>query len=72
MPLDNLAVGKEFGLRHGFKFCMGVFYMGGFIGDDKSKHEWIKDWTSKWENKFVQSLKQQENIPRRVMSGCFV
>ena len=28
---------------------MGAHYMGSFIGNYKSKNEWLKDWTSKWE-----------------------
>ena len=39
---DNPAAGKEFGDRHGFKVCTSVLCLGGFIGDDKSKHEWLK------------------------------
>ena len=32
---NNTESGKRFGLRHGFKFCTGVHYLGGFIGDDE-------------------------------------
>ena len=28
---DNLAAGKEFGLRHRFKVCTGMCYLGGFM-----------------------------------------
>ena len=34
---DNIEAGKEFGARHGFKVCTGARYLGGYIGDDKSK-----------------------------------
>ena len=51
MHLDILAARKEFGLRRGFKFCIGARYLSGFIGDDKSKRYWLKYQTSKWEGK---------------------
>ena len=34
---DNLEAGKLFGRRHVFKVCTGARYLGGYIGDDKSK-----------------------------------
>ena len=55
---DNIAVRKEFGLRHRFKVCTGTRYLGYFIGDDEFKHDWLKYWTLKWDNFFVQSPKQ--------------
>ena len=33
----NLETGILFGLHHGFEFCTGANYLGGFIGDEKSK-----------------------------------
>ena len=36
--LENLDVGKVFGTRHVFKVCTGARYLGGYIGDDESKH----------------------------------
>ena len=32
---------------------MGMCYMGGFIGYDKYKYEWLKYRTSTWEKKFA-------------------
>ena len=49
----NIAEGKEFGLCLGFKVCAGAHYLVSFIGDDESKRQWLKYWTSKWEKKFV-------------------
>ena len=46
---DNTASNKQFGLNHGFKVCTGARYLGGFIGDDKSKCDWLKDRTFNWE-----------------------
>ena len=37
----NLETGILFGLHHGFEFCTGANYIGGFIGDEKSKHAWM-------------------------------
>ena len=34
---DNPESGKQFFLRHGFKFCIDAHNLGGFIGDDNSK-----------------------------------
>ena len=69
---DNLAAGKRFGLRNIFKVCTGERYLGGFIKNKKSKRDWLKDRTSKWEKKIVRSLKWRENIPRRVILRWFV
>ena len=38
-----------FGSRHGFKVCTGARYPGGYIGDKKSKHDWLKKRTETWE-----------------------
>ena len=32
-------------MSHGFKFFVDPCYLGGYIGDDKSKQDWIKDRT---------------------------
>ena len=29
--------------------CTGARYLGGFIGDDDSKRDWLKVHTQKWE-----------------------
>ena len=34
---DNLEAGKMFGERQGFRVCTGARYLGGYIGDNKSK-----------------------------------
>ena len=70
--LYNIAARKYFGLCHGFQVCMGTRYMGGFIGDDKSKRDWLNYQMSKWEKKIVRSLKRWGNIPRRVTPRWFV
>ena len=45
MQPDNITSGIEFDLRHRFKVCMGTHYLGGFIGDEEYKHDWLKYWT---------------------------
>ena len=46
---DNLEAGRLFGVSHGFKVCTGSHYIGGYIGDEESKRDWLKDRTDKWE-----------------------
>ena len=48
---ENLKAGKEFGARNGFKVCMGTRYLGGYIGDDESKSDWLRERTLKWDKK---------------------
>ena len=42
---ENLKDGKEFGPRHGFKVCTGARYLGGYIGDNESKSDWLRERT---------------------------
>ena len=42
---ENLPIGRYFGFRHGVNICMGAHYLGGFIGNDESKRDWLKYWT---------------------------
>ena len=41
----NIKPGKIIGLSHGFKACNGDHYLGGFIRDDKSKYDCLKELT---------------------------
>ena len=47
---ENIETGKLFGRRHRFRVCMGARYLGGYIGGDKSKHDWLRERTLTWEN----------------------
>ena len=38
-----------FSERRGFRVCMGARYLGGYIGDKKSKQDWFRDRTLTWE-----------------------
>ena len=40
---------KRFGLGHRFKVCTVARYIGGFIADDKSKRDCLKEPTETWE-----------------------
>ena len=42
---ENLEDGKEFGARHGFKVFTGARYLGGYIRDDESNINWMRDRT---------------------------
>ena len=40
--LENLEAGNVFVARHGFKMCTGAHYIGGYIGDNMSKHDCMR------------------------------
>ena len=46
---ENLEAGKEFRACHGFKICTSELYLRGYIGDDKSKRDWMRERTLTWE-----------------------
>ena len=46
---ENIEAGKVFGRRHGFRVCMGAHYLGGFIGDNESNQDWLRECTLTWE-----------------------
>ena len=35
--------------NHGFRVCTGARYFGGYIGDNNSKHDWLRERTLTWE-----------------------
>ena len=45
----NIKALKVFGGRHGFKLCMGVHYLRGYIGDGESKHDCQRERMLTWE-----------------------
>ena len=47
MHPENIESGKRFGFCHGFKVCTGVIYLGGFIGNNESKRNWLKERKNK-------------------------
>ena len=46
---DNLEDGKLFGVHHVFMVCTGARYLGGYIGDDNYKRDWLRGHTMTWE-----------------------
>ena len=60
----NLETDKQFGLRHGLKVCTGTRYIGGFIGDEESKRDWLQDRKSKWENNICTISKTAGKYPQ--------
>ena len=36
---------------HRFKVCTGELFLSGFIGDNNSKRDWMKERTQTWERK---------------------
>ena len=69
---ENLKAGKEFGARHGFKMGKGARYIGGYIGDDESKSDWLRGCTLTWE-KYISTISKNEvNTPNRVTPQWYV
>ena len=46
---ENLKYGKRFGVCHGYKVCPGAYYLNSFIGDNESRHNYLKERTHTWE-----------------------
>ena len=59
---DNIEAGKGFGLRHRFKVCTGALYLGGFIGGEESKRDYLKERTQTWEQNNSQDQQNREEI----------
>ena len=38
-----------FGDRHRFRVCTGARYLGGYIGENGSKLDWLRERTRMWE-----------------------
>ena len=45
--MDNSESVKLFGAHHGFMVFTGAHYLGGYIGDDESKFDYLKKRTEK-------------------------
>ena len=46
---ENLEAGKLFGAHQRFNVCTSAHYLGGYIGDNKSKRDWLRERTLMWE-----------------------
>ena len=60
---ENLEAGELFGRCHGFKVCTGARYLGGYTEDDKSKGDWLKNGTEKWEREIFALSKRADKYP---------
>ena len=47
---ENLESRKVFGARHRFRVCTGAQYLGGYIGENDYKCDWLRELTLTWEN----------------------
>ena len=64
MHLENIEARKSFGLCQGFKVCTSARDLGSFIGDDKSKRDWMKDHTHAWVQKIHTIIKTAGKYPQ--------
>ena len=53
-----------FGARHGFRVCTGARYLGGYIGDDESKRNWLRERTLTWEKNIKTTRKTVGKHPK--------
>ena len=60
MHPQNLELGEEFRQSHGFRVCRGARYIGGYIGDDKTKGDRLKEHKEKWE-RYICALRKISN-----------
>ena len=51
---DNIKSGKQVGSRLSFKVCTGMHYIGGYIRDEESNRDWMKNCMETWERIFAQ------------------
>ena len=63
--LENLEAVKVFGARHGFRVFIGARYLGGYIGDDESKRDWLRERMLTWENNINTINKKRGKISPR-------
>ena len=49
MHQENIEAGKMFGAHHGFKVCTGARYLRGYIRDNDSKRDWLRERMLKWD-----------------------
>ena len=61
---DNIEDAKVFGSRHVFKVCMSAHYLGGYIGYNKFKHDWLRERTLTWEKNISMISKNAGKSPQ--------
>ena len=68
--LENLEAGKKFSTRHGFKVCTGARYLGGYIGDNNFKSDWMRERTQTREKNIVTIRKTTGKYPQDIYSAA--
>ena len=66
---ENIKSGKDFGARHGFKVCTHVRYLGGYIGDNESKSDCLRECTLTWEKKINTISETAGKYPQESYAG---
>ena len=46
---ENIEAIKVFSKCHGFKVCTGAFYLGGYISNDESNINWMRECMMTWD-----------------------
>ena len=64
MHPENIEAGKLFRAHNGFKVCTVVRYLGGYIGDDDSKCDWLRERTLTWEKKINRISETASKYPQ--------
>ena len=64
MHPQNLESGEEFRQCHGFKVCTGARYIRGYIRDDKTIGDWLKEIPEKWEREICALRKTTNKYPQ--------
>ena len=67
--LENLEDRKDFGAHHGFKVCTGACYLGGYIWDDESKIDWMRERTLTWDKNINTISKTAGKYPQESYAG---
>ena len=61
---DNLEARKEFGELHEFKVYTGAYYIGGYIRDNESESDWLRERMLTWEKNISTIRKTAGKYPQ--------
>ena len=70
-PLEKLSAEIFFNTmrKHGFQITTGHRYLGGFIGDQVSRDEWLSECLSDWESGVLDLTAVASNFPQTAYAG---
>ena len=57
------------GERHGFRLCTEARYLGGYLGDNKSKRNWLRVRTLTWDNNINMISKTTGKYPQDIYAA---